>query len=41
MAAAEDLILKENRIVLRRATRDAAARADMAADLLDRIGAGQ
>ncbi|MBE7249649.1 MAG: DEAD/DEAH box helicase, partial [Actinomycetospora chiangmaiensis] len=41
MAAADDLILKENRIVLRKATKDAAARADMAADLLERIGAGR
>ncbi|GJD36158.1 DEAD/DEAH box helicase [Methylobacterium aerolatum] len=41
VATADDLILKENRIVLRRATQDAAARADMAADLLERIGAGR
>ena len=41
MVAADDLILKENRIVLRKATKDAAARADMAADLLERIAAGR
>ena len=37
MAAADDLVLKENRIVLRRACGDAARRAESAAELLDRI----
>jgi len=37
MAAADDLVFKENRVVLRRPTDDAAARADLAADLLERI----
>jgi len=37
MAAADDLVLKENRIVLRRACGDATRRAESAAELLDRI----
>jgi transcription-repair coupling factor (superfamily II helicase) len=37
MAAEKDLVVKESRIVLRRPAEDAGQRADLAADLLDRI----